>query len=679
MSTFLEGPAGTGKTTAATAQLRDWLANGIAPEAILVLTPQRLTGRPYREAARSAGASGAVGVLTFAALASADLITYWPLVAASAGFANPDSEPTLLTIETAQYHMAALARVAIARGDFASVSIADGRVISQTFDNLNRAAILSVSVDEVAARLVRAWGESPTGRPPAYHASRDLALRFRQHCLDNNLVDYSLLLDTWLRYLLPNAAYFERLTERFRYLIADNVEEMNAGVHRFLAALLPRMEDALILYDDAGGYRYFLGAEPESAYRLRTLCSTTRTFTESKAMSPALAALAGDLERRLSGDFASAPEAPDMEIVRGAFSYAIRGYYPEMLEWATEQVITLVREQGAKPGEIAIVAPYLNDSLRFALTYRLDAAGVRTFSYRPSRPLRTEPAARALLTFARLAIGDLVQPHDLADALYVALAEMDPLRARLLAVAGMDREARRLRSFDDMREEERGRISYRFREPYNRLQSWLEQHADPAQPLDHFLQELFGDVLSAAGFGFYQALDAGRVAAQIIDSARAFRLALYADASGADAMLQARRDYFALTEQGLLATVYTPPWQDEEADAVFIAPAFTFLMRNRFVKYQIWLDIGSAAWYERIEQPLTHPYVLRAENANLTWTDTLETEEAERRLYSIISGLVRRCREHIYLGIADLNEEGFLQNGPMLSVFQNILMPEPEE
>ena len=33
-------------------------------------------------------------------------------------------------------------------------------------------------------------------------------------------------------------------------------------------------------------------------------------------------------------------------------------------------------------------------------------------------------------------------------------------------------------------------------------------------------------------------------------------------------------------------------------------------MSNRPVDYQFWLDVGGRGWFERLYQPLTHPYVL---------------------------------------------------------------------
>ena len=97
---------------------------------------------------------------------------------------------------------------------------------------------------------------------------------------------------------------------------------------------------------------------------------------------------------------------------------------------------------------------------------------------------------------------------------------------------------------------------------------------------------------------------------------------LYGDQPAeADIWDKAGREYLSLVDQRLLAALFAQNWQDDSSNAVFLAPAFTFLMRNRFVDYQFWLDAGNSSWSERLEQPLTHPYVLRRDYpADMIWT-----------------------------------------------------------
>lgn len=177
-SIFLEGPAGTGKTTLAVRRVLALLARGVPAEAILVLLPQRTLAAPYAEALRSpeVGPSGEVTVVTVDGLARRTISLFWPLIAERAGFAHPERPPSFLTLETAQYFMSRILEPLRERGYFAGISIRPNRLVGQILDNLNKAAIVGFSCTGIAQRLKEAWGEKaavaasttkPRSRPPS--------------------------------------------------------------------------------------------------------------------------------------------------------------------------------------------------------------------------------------------------------------------------------------------------------------------------------------------------------------------------------------------------------------------------------------------------------------------------------------------------------------------------------
>ncbi|MCB0185194.1 MAG: hypothetical protein KDE31_13060, partial [Caldilineaceae bacterium] len=225
------------------------------------------------------------------------------------------------------------------------------------------------------------------------------------------------------------------------------------------------------------------------------------------------------------------------------------------------------------------------------------------------------------------------------------------------------------------------RITYVAGEAYDRLRNWLYAYRSSGEllPLDQFFARLFGEVLSQPGFGFHNDYDAARVANQLVDSARNFRWALE-EAEGATAALNPGpavslgKSYLALVTSGALGALYVAGWQLPE-DAVFISPAYTYLMRNRTVDVQFWLDIGSTGWWERLYQPLTHPYVLsRNWPADQMWTDFDEFQTRQATMRKLLLGLIRRTRNEIYLGISDYGEAGIEQRGALLNVVNQLLV-----
>src|SRR5512134_65641 len=140
---FIEGPAGTGKTTHAIQTIRHLLEQGAPPESIFVLVPQQALGQPYQLAFADLdwpqGAS--TDIVTLGSLVRRGLEIFWPLVSGKAGFANPSQEPRFLNIETSQYYMAGFVHEAVRTGIFDGVSVTPYHIMRQTLDNLSKSAV----------------------------------------------------------------------------------------------------------------------------------------------------------------------------------------------------------------------------------------------------------------------------------------------------------------------------------------------------------------------------------------------------------------------------------------------------------------------------------------------------------------------------------------------------------
>jgi hypothetical protein len=355
-------------------------------------------------------------------------------------------------------------------------------------------------------------------------------------------------------------------------------------------------------------------------------------------------------------------------------------FYPQMLEWAAGQIRTLIHDQGIAPGEIAVLAPFVSDALRFSLQSALERYDVSLATHRPSRALQDEPAARTLLTLARLAHpfwGMAPAAPDVTLALTVAIADLDPVRASLLSaiVYPPRRRDNELGLFATLTEEMRRRLTYTVGERYDRLRKWLYDYRAESTPtpLDQFFARLFGEVLSQSGFGFHDNRDTARVAFQLVESARKFRWTLEGNPTDPQNGARFGRDYVHMAESGALGALYLPGWQTPE-NAVFLAPAYTFLLRNRAVDVQLWLDIGATSWWERLYQPLTHPYVLSMRwQPGAPWTDRDEYTTRQDTMRRLLLGLIRRTRRQIYLGASDYSESGFEQSGPLLTIINRLL------
>jgi hypothetical protein len=687
---FLSGPAGCGKTTVGVERLRALLASGLPADSILILTPQRTLQAPYETALRlpDIGPGGQVALATVGGLARRMVDLFWPLAAEAAGFAHPDQPPVFLTLETAQYYMARLVRPLLDEGFFASVTIDRNRLYSQVLDNLNKAASVGFPYTEIGERLSAAWLGDP-GQRRVYADAQASASRFRQYCLEHNLLDFSLQLELFWNILWRTPECHAYLTRQYRHLICDNVEEDIPVAHDLLSEWLPDFDSALIIFDTDGGYRRFLGADPDSAHRLAGLCDTNAELSESFVTTPEI--------QRLETAFASKllPHHPAPRSGTGTTTHITpeslaalafpptetpTRFYPQMLGWVAEEIQRLIKDEGLSPSEIVVLAPYLSDALRFSLSNRLEELEIPWRSHRPSRSLRDEPASHCLLTLAELAHpGWDVRPtkFDLAYALLYAIEGMDLVRAQLLTEIVYRLRDFSLSGFAAIRTEVQERITFVFGQHYETLRGWIEAYRQQPvpDPLDHFLRRLFGEILSQKGFGFHRNNDGARTAASLVESVQKFRQAMqpaFAEApqdghGNPSDNLETGKEYFAMLQDGVIAAQYIEAWQTGQTEAVLLAPAHTFLMMNQPATIQFWLDAGSGGWWERLFQPLTQPYVLsRSWERDRPWTDADDQAANQQTLARLVTGLLRRCRSRVFLGLSDLGESGFEQRGPLL-------------
>lgn len=672
-SIFISGPAGSGKTAYA-------IENYLTPQGqpgTLVLTPQRSLALPYQSAIHAQRLTG-VETATIAGLARRMVDLYFPLIAAPAGFAHPNQPPTFLTLETAQYVMARILEPLLADGYFESVSIERNRLYSQVIDNLNKAAVNGYPHTEIGTRLSLAT----PGDPEQFRIHQDAqnaALHFREYCLAHNLLDFSLQIELFANFLWPDGSLCrEQLRGQFRHLIYDNIEEEPPLFHDILREWLPELESAVLIHDNDAGYRRFLGADPESAALLAEACDEHIEMTPAKP-HPVFESLGQSLAHALKQPLASRPQALALPELQQHLVFETHRYFPEMLDWTAEHIARLVNEDGLAPGEIAVLAPYLSDALRYSLGEKLNRRGIPWRSHRPSRSLRDEPVVEALLTLAALAHpqwGVIPTPFDVAYMLVLVIANLDLVRAQLLTEATyhLGPADFSLFTFEQVQPAVQERIGYHVGERFDRLREWLAAYqTDGEDELDFFLSRLFGEILAQPGFGFHDQLPAGEITANLIESIQKFR---WITASGLLPESQSLgQEYLTMVRQGVLAALYVRSWASEEpVNAVLLAPAYTFLMRNQSVQVQFWLDAASDGWHSRLYQPITHPYVLnRHWPAGRVWSDTDEVAAEQESLYRLAVGLLRRCRDQVYLGLSDHAESGYESQGRLLQALQQVL------
>ncbi|MEA4811992.1 MAG: hypothetical protein VB108_05435 [Anaerolineaceae bacterium] len=665
---FLEGPFGCGKTSAATQRMLQLTGESKKPfSSVLVLAPQYSLLRPYIEARLSNQAHlRQAETMTFSSLVRRNIALFWPVIAEEAGFANPFEPPKFLTIETAQFYFSELIDPLIDKGLFSTITIPRNRIYSQLLDNLNKAALIPFDYQQVGSRLKGAWSGSPE-QLVVYDEVQVCLNAFRTKCLQENLLDYSLQVEIFRKQLWPQKLFRKYMRSRYSDLIYDNIEEEPPIIHDFIEEWLPDLDSACLIFDSGAGYRKFLAADPISARRFRPLARAHVELKESLVNPLEI------IKARTYFDFAHQKTIkPGTEVFR-VFAQPERlpSFVPELLDWAAEKIESLI-EGGAEPSQIVVISPYLSSTFAFYLEEKLRALGLRSTIARGSAPLRDDPLVKVFLNFYCLAANqpDLaVSKDDLIDLLSISLGGINRIQASIFgsAICGSAPAIHALPAQELIEENVLKRLNPLTLQQYGHVRQWLKRF-EVHSGFGSFISQIFGELLTQPGYGLEGSALAGETAGHLMQGFKKFEEAL---PFGAPERLKAKQ-YLETVRKGLLAGLYGDETSPAE-NAILITPVLNFILRNKAVDYQFWMNTGSAGWYERLEQPLTQAHVLsRQWKAGQIWTASDENRLAKETLSQIMQGLLERCKKQVFLGISLYDESGNQEKSLLLQVLQGL-------
>ncbi len=660
-TSFLLGMAGTGRTTAVHHRLLRLLAEGEPAYTILTIVaePDRAQGFLTAVQQSELGPYGDLTVTTYSKMAMEMVDLFWPLVARPAGFVRPYQPPTFLTYDLAQLLMWHIITPMLNAGAFADLRLRPQQIVSQLLDTLNRAALNSLTLDEAILRQKTTW----TGEPERLihlEEAAEAARQFRQTCLEQSLLDLSLAVEVFDTQLVHHPEFHRYFSERFRHLIVDNMEEQTPAGQNFVAALMDEIVSTAVVYDIGGGYKRFLAADPDGGMRFATLCRRVFRFEESFVTNTPLIHLANLVQNHL--EHSNLPTAVAGEAIWGVVGGR---YRREMVAELAEFLADLSRDRQIAPGDIAIIAPYLDGALRYMLTQACQKAGLPYYFLRRRSSPRDEPRIRAWLTWLALAHSEWdwhPTDYDVAEALTLSIAGLDPARAELITEWLYRPETPELLPLDNMPERIRERVGADMAGLAEELRLWLAE-CDANAPIEQFLYDLF-QFLSQ--YRFHPEPDTAGAAVCDWLMQQAVRLRQSGAAIGLETPAAVGRTFIDGINQGLVTANPPDLGEPPDPDGIMISTIYGYLLAGEPVQVQVWLETAATGWWDIPNQPLSNAFVLaQSYDGERPWTIADDGLIRNQLLSHIIRGLTARCSGGLILASSDLDRRGVRQDGPL--------------
>lgn len=627
--TLIIGPARSGKTAALRERCLHWLQQGVRTDQILILTHGAEQTAPWRRGL-DLPASGAIEAHDFYGFVRQELTLHWPTVQAQLPPARRWLAPAFLPLTVERHLLQALLEPYYTLfGDV--VKTTPERLAMQLLTRVDRAAAAAgIAPGQAVRRMAEA--DRPEKRL-VYSQVAALLERHRTRLLASGLLDYGLALTLFSETLLPDPGYRAFLRGRFCRLLVDDLEEAAPAERAFIAAMAEAVEEAVLTIDPDGGHGILYGSA--AAEVLARFAGADRVVLPDPAP---------DLDARLAQirEAQAAAGPPGLPAPPGSVHLAAE-FWGDMVARAAEAVADLAAE-GLPPGEIAVIAPRVDHLVATALGQALAARGIPLQPVVPTRRLLDEPAVRAVVVLAGLAVPawrpPWPSPSPYRDAVRVLLG-LDPIAAAHLGEALWAAEG----DLPDPADHPA---------PYRPLYAWLRAARRKTWQTDTFIRAVLLELLLPLRPDLPPAaVDACR---QLLRVATDFRLAAQRSDVAAD---PGGTGPFGPAYRPLLTEATAPLWPGEaegDGGAVLLATPQAYLSRRLTSTVQVWLDVSAPGWRPAGVSELANPHVLDpAWPEGAPWTDDDARRVREAARDRIVRALLRRCTGRVITASAALS------------------------
>ena len=734
-SIWITGSTRTGKTTRLVSQFQQWVEEGLGKATQLSHSALRINRRDGREANHRRHRQRIPAILVFAAnddnrrdlverltvaiqgkhpvLAKTPLgffqdevMLFWPLLIQRLNLRA--QFPLRLRPETEQQLATGLWRSHLDNWSPQLPGADEYLKVRRILDLLQLAAVSGTPTEDIPAILQQGIPEEE-GTAELWDSVGQMLLNWRHWCLERGLLTYGIICELYWKELLADATYQEHLRQRYRAVIADDVDDYPAIARDLFEYLLDQGAVGAFSYNPDGKIRLGLNADPNYLEGLAGRCQIEALDTPPIG---SLTETLGEVVVELVSDPMVLTGLPESVQSIQTTSRAA------LLRQTAQVIIDGVKSGQVQPGEVAVIAPGLDAIARYTLTEIFTSQGIAVEPLNDQRPLISSPMIRALLTLLALVypgLGRLVDRDAIAEMLVVLsrkpeeigtartdsplpILHIDPVRAGLLAdyCYSPNPEQPHLLPVESFPRWDR--LGHRATAAYSEIVQWLEVQRSQQQQrlipscivvLDRAIQKFLWNGSNLP----YDQLSALR---ELMETAQHYwevdgrlrQIPTKASVSnsptsqtGIDSTGVERGGTPSHTTIGQFiqmlrgGTVTANPYPVRRLapaarGAVTLATIFQYRASRRFHRWQFWLDAGSPLWSKGGAATLFGANLFLDEWRvhQRPWTEEDKLHADDERLQRILRDLLGRAGDRVYLCHSDLAVNGTEQAGPLLTL-----------
>jgi hypothetical protein len=685
--TWIEGGTRSGKTARLLEHLADVAAAraaALVPGAVYLLFAAngdtRLTVSDRM--AEVLPATLPVTTATPAGFIQNEVTLFWPVLVEALDL-SPQF-PMKLRPENEQELATQLWRQALDDGRLEVPGWTETQIVRRSLDFLQLAAAGGIPAADLPTMLADGMPRG-TATLEVWGAIADAVVNWRDWCLRQGFLTYSIATELYGQHLLPHPLYQEKFPQRFGGLFADDLDEYPG-----IFADVLRQGDrwglpTAVTWNPYGKVRLGVGADPAATCDLRAT-ATVETLSDT-ATDTLAATWATPLIETVLNPVAT-PQPIDAVSLIQATS---RG---ELLRQTAEAIAQAIRHESLQPGDIAVIGPGFDAIARYTLAEILQKQGIPVASLNDQRPLVSTPLVRSVLTLLPFVYPGLGR-HLTADAVAEMLVvlsqssqgnpqrswfervQIDPVRAELIVDHCFQPDPEQPQLLEVTEFPRWDRLGYQATEAYNAIRQWIAQQrqarqqrliTSPVNLIDRAIQEFLWR-------GNYLPYDQLAALRELMETAQHFwevqgrlRQRQQLSHDRLDTPLSPVARFLQLLQQGIVtANPYPVRPLEPDQQGVTLSTVFQYRSQRLSHRWQFWLDASSPRWLTGTDELFGYAVFLQDWHGQPITVDFIE-QSHEARLERILRDLLGRTTERVILCHSDLAVNGQEQTGPLLAL-----------
>lgn len=596
---------------------------------ILLLVPNNIIKLSY-EKKINLNYSEELNITTYLNFVKKELIKYWPSITSkcediksnliSPIFISNDLSNYIITNETRKRRNS--------EGYFEDITSTNRGIANNININISKALQNLIDFKTIGDRLYLSKKNKENILRFSYTQMNDIVNYYIENLLEKGMLDNSLSIYLYNKYLLSDKEYIKDLQKNIEYIIVDSLENCSNAEVDFIEKASFITKDSYVYFNKSRDYSSFNNIDMKYINE-----KIVKSFTNSQDKIN---------NEKINNEKINLQDLylqnVDIELNQN------NQLYSQMINEVINKIIELINNN-INPKDIAIISPINNTILDYQVKNILHDNNIPVVNIKQDDKIVDYPITNALMVATCIFYDyeDMIKEEEYINFIET-IFEVNKIQA--------------LKIFKNKE----------HNEDYNELVSYIKKYRSNDIKMYEFLMRFYIDKILILKNSKHNI----KICRKIIQESEVFidninLLNLDTNKPNEKIFIEVLKntikDYYLSKEIEEI----------KENDSVVITTPYSFISYNLDRPIQLWIDIGSNAWNMRIEKDISNVVVLRKSyNEKEIYTDNMEEEYKRYYLFNMIYNLFESATK-VYAYKSDYTINGYMQESMLYSILLKLI------